>query len=73
MVLESREKDWLALSLVAGVGTQTLQKLSETFGGLSQIWQKNPLINSNNWASEKMSLSDYRKQWMFEVSRWKKS
>ena len=40
MVLESPEKDWLALSLVAGVGTQTLQKLSETFGGLSQIWQK---------------------------------
>ena len=30
----------MALSLVAGVGTQTLQKLSETFGGLSQIWQK---------------------------------
>ncbi len=40
MVIESPEKDWLALSLVAGVGTQTLQKLSETFGGLSQIWQK---------------------------------
>ena len=40
MVLESPEKDWLALSLVAGVGTQTLQKLSKTFGGLSQIWQK---------------------------------
>ncbi len=40
MVLESPEKDWLALSLVAGVGTQTLQKLSEIFGGLSQIWQK---------------------------------
>ena len=40
MVLESPEKDWLALSLVAGVGTHTLQKLSETFGGLSQIWQK---------------------------------
>ena len=40
MVLQSPEKDWLALSLVAGVGTQTLQKLSETFGGLSQIWQK---------------------------------
>ena len=40
MVLESPEKDWLALSLVAGVGTQTLQKLSGTFGGLSQIWQK---------------------------------
>ena len=40
MVLESPEKDWLALSLVAGVGTQTLQKLSETFGGLSQVWQK---------------------------------
>ena len=35
MVLESREKDWLALCLVAGVSTQTLQKLSETFGGLS--------------------------------------
>ena len=71
MVLESPEKDWLALSLVAGVGTQALQKLSETFGGLSKIWQ-NPLINSNNWAYEKMSLIDYRKQWMFEVSRWKK-
>ena len=40
MVLESPEKDWLALSLVAGVGTQALQKLSETFGGLSKIWQK---------------------------------
>ena len=72
MVLESPEKDWLALSLVAGVGTQTLQKLSETFGGLSQIWQKNPLINSNNWASEKMSLSDCQKQWKFALFRWKK-
>ena len=40
MVLESPEKDWLALSLIAGVGNQTLQKLSETFGGLSQVWQK---------------------------------
>ena len=40
MVLESPEKDWLALSLVTGVGTQTLQKLSETFGSLSKIWQK---------------------------------
>ena len=40
MVLESSEKDWLALSLVAGVGTQTMQKLSETCGGLFQIWQK---------------------------------
>ena len=40
MVLESPEKDWLALSLVAGVGTQILQKLSETFVGLSQIWKK---------------------------------
>ena len=40
MVLESPEKYWLALSLVARVGTQTLQKLSETFNGLSQIWQK---------------------------------
>ena len=71
MVLESPEKDWLALSLVAGVGTQTLQKLSETFGGLSKIWQ-NPLINSNNWASEKMSLSDCQKQWKLAVFRWKK-
>ena len=40
MVLESPDKDWLALSLIAGVGTQTLQKLSETFSGLSQVWQK---------------------------------
>ena len=40
MVLESPEKDWLALSLVTGIGTQTLQKLSETFGSLSKIWQK---------------------------------
>ena len=40
MVSESPEKDWLALSLVAEVGTQTLQKLSETLGSLSQIWQK---------------------------------
>ena len=40
MVLESPEKDWLALSLVTGVGTQTLQKLSETFGNLSKVWQK---------------------------------
>ena len=40
MVLESPEKDWLALSLVTGVGTQTLQKLSETFGSLSKVWQK---------------------------------
>ena len=31
MVLESAEKDWLALSVVSGVGTQTLQKLSEIF------------------------------------------
>ncbi|MDG2199289.1 MAG: DNA-processing protein DprA [SAR324 cluster bacterium] len=40
MVLESAEKDWLALSVVSGVGTQTLQKLSEIFGSLSKIWQK---------------------------------
>jgi hypothetical protein len=71
MVLESPEKDWLALSLVAGVGTQTLQKLQRPLV-VSPKFGKNPLINSNNWASEKMSLSDYQKQWMFEVSRWKK-
>ena len=40
MVLESLEKDWLALRLVAGVGTQTLFNLSATFGSLFQIWQK---------------------------------
>ena len=40
MVLESLEKDWLALRLVAGVGTQTLLNLSVTFGSLFQIWQK---------------------------------
>jgi len=64
MVLESPEKDWLALSLVTGVGTQTLQKLSETFGSLSKIWQKS--------SDQLQQLSDCRKQWMFEVSRWKK-
>ena len=37
MVLESPEKDWLALSLVAGVGTQTVQKLSETFSSLPKF------------------------------------
>ena len=30
----------MALSLVAGFGTQALQKFSESFGGLSKIWQK---------------------------------
>lgn len=34
----SPAKDWLALSLVSGLGTRTLQRLSETFGSLQELW-----------------------------------
>ena len=71
MVLESPEKDLLALSLVAGVGTQTLQKLSETFGGLSQIWQKST-DQLQQLGLRKIVIDRLPKAMVVRIFRWKK-